>query len=329
MAGFAELVCELGGDPDVLLHDAGLGRDALGDPELMISLHDVAQLMESAARQTATPTFGLRHGALHSPEMLGVLAVAIQNAATVDEAVRTASRYLFMHSPAYELVLENPSRQLPGCVTLRFDAGFEGPVPQRQLIDGCLASIYRILGVLLVGKVPLRAVSIPHTPTGRQADYRSHFAAPVFFAQPYPALHLDDGVLARNMGPVKPLLREQAIAYIKVRHPPAGPRVTDSVRSALKSTVGATRGTKADIAELLELQPRTLQRQLAAEGVSFEALREEVYRAATLRLLRETDISLSQVAAVLGFSEQSAMTRSVRRWFGTTPKNLRATAATP
>lgn len=99
--------------------------------------------------------------------------------------------------------------------------------------------------------------------------------------------------------------------------------VSERVRSALKSTVGANRGTKAEIAELLDLHPRTLQRRLTAEGTTFEEIRVEVYRSATRRLLLETAIPLSQVAAALGFSEQSAMNRSVRRWFDATPAQIR------
>ena len=76
----------------------------------------------------------------------------------------------------------------------------------------------------------------------------------------------------------------------------------------------------------MNLHPRTLQRRLSAENATFEEIRAEVYQAATRRLLLETELPLSQVAAVLGVSEQPAMTRSVKRWFGATPAQLRRTA---
>jgi AraC-like DNA-binding protein len=79
------------------------------------------------------------------------------------------------------------------------------------------------------------------------------------------------------------------------------------VRSTLKGTIGAAKGTKSQITALLDLHPRTLQRRLTAEGATFEDIRDEVCRAATWRLLHDTAIPFGQAAAALGFSEQSAM----------------------
>ena len=95
------------------------------------------------------------------------------------------------------------------------------------------------------------------------------------------------------------------------------------VRLALRRTLGTPRGKKTDVADLLALHPRTLQRHLAAENTTFEALREETRREAALHYLRETRIPLGQLADLLGFSEQSAMTRSCRRWFGVPPTEIR------
>jgi AraC-like DNA-binding protein len=289
----------------------------------MVSLAKVALLVEDAARTLDAPTFGLRVGSHQDVAVLGPLAVVIQDTSTVHEAILKASRYLFIHSPSYEVSLEDPSTHLPGCITLRFDIKLESPVPQRQLIDGFLASTYRIVQLLSPSPIRLRGASIPHTPTGPRSAYRTCFNAPVSFEQPFAGLHVERKVLQSKMSDIGPHLREQARAYVASHHRAADHRVSGRVRSALKSTVGANRGTKGELAELLNLHPRTLQRRLAEEGTTFEEIRTEVYRAATRRLLLETEIPLSQVAAALGFSEQSAMNRSVRRWFDTTPARLR------
>ncbi|WHT16575.1 AraC family transcriptional regulator [Crossiella sp. CA-258035] len=324
LQGFHGLVRDLGGDPEPLIRQSGLDPEALRDPEAMVSLPAVALLLEHAAQRHGCPTFGLRLGSRQDPEVLGLLAVVVQDTATVAEALRTVSRYLFVHSPSYELALEDPSRQLPGCVTLRFDVSLATGVPQRQLLDGFLASALRIARALVPAELRPRGVSVPHTPTGRPEEYRERFGANVFFAQPYAGLHFGREVLTASIRESQPRLREQAVAHLAARQPPAGHGVSARVRDALKSTIGVNRGTKAEIAALLGLHPRTLQRRLSDEGVTFEQIRTEVYRAATWRLLRETRIPLSHTAAALGFSEQSALSRSVRRWFGSTPSLIRA-----
>jgi AraC-like DNA-binding protein len=95
------------------------------------------------------------------------------------------------------------------------------------------------------------------------------------------------------------------------------------VRQALIRTMGAGSSKKNDIAALFRMHPRTLQRRLEDEGATFETIREDVYKNAALRFLRETDIPLKQLAGALGFSEQSALTRSCARWFGTSPSRIR------
>jgi AraC-like DNA-binding protein len=84
-----------------------------------------------------------------------------------------------------------------------------------------------------------------------------------------------------------------------------------------------TLGSKAHVAQLLAIHPRTLQRHLAVEGVNFETLREETRKEAALHYLRQTEMPLGQIADLLGFSEQSVLARSCRRWFGVTPKEIR------
>ena len=110
---------------------------------------------------------------------------------TVYEATANASRYLFFHSPCYELVIEDPSPHLPGCITVRFDVQLERAVPQRQLIDAYLSSTYRMAQSLSPIPLRLQGVSLPHSPVGERSAYRSHFDAPVAFEQPYAAIHLE------------------------------------------------------------------------------------------------------------------------------------------
>jgi AraC-like DNA-binding protein len=56
---------------------------------------------------------------------------------------------------------------------------------------------------------------------------------------------------------------------------------------------------------------------------------EEARRSSAISALQKTDTSLPDLAAQLGYSEQSAFTRAFRRWTGTTPKRYRTQSITP
>jgi AraC-like DNA-binding protein len=72
---------------------------------------------------------------------------------------------------------------------------------------------------------------------------------------------------------------------------------------------------------------RTLQRRLAAEGVSYKALVDSVRPEAAERLLAYRSLAVTEVGHLLVFSEPSAFHRAFRRWLGVTPLEYRRSVA--
>lgn len=324
MQGYEALMKELGVLISPLLQRHTIDPVALGDPEAFISLHSIIRLLEESAIAARCPDLGLRLAGYHDSGMLGVVALVIQNAPTVEQAIADTSRYLFLHSPAFEIVLDDRSARFEDCVTLRFNIRLTEFIAQRQTLDACVGHMFQSSRLFCGDRYRLRGVSLPHSPVAPERVYHEFFHAPVFFEEPYAGLHLHRDLLQTNMKSVNPMVRQLALEHIEQQMPPRASGLSDRVRQTLTRTLGANRGTKSEIAELLGMHPRTLQRRLDQEDITFENLREEVYKNATLRFLRETQIPLKQLAGALGFSEQSALTRSCRRWFGQSPSQIRS-----
>jgi AraC-like DNA-binding protein len=72
---------------------------------------------------------------------------------------------------------------------------------------------------------------------------------------------------------------------------------------------------------------RTLARQLAEEGTSFEALLDEVRLGVALQGLTGSELNVQDVAFLLGYSETAAFSRAFRRWTGQSPAEYRKSAA--
>ncbi len=329
LQGYDSLTRELGANPRKLLQRHGIDPRSLSSPESLISLGATADLLEDTAAETGCPDFGLRLGARQTPEMLGPLAVALQNARTAEEAIGDATRYLFVHSPAYEAVLDDPSPIDPACAVLRLGVRMPDQKPRRQLIEGIVASAWQLSRAITAGQLKLVAVWMPHTPSADEVIYRQLFECRVDFSQPFPGLHARREQLRVDLAGSSPILREMALEFMAQRAPADTGTTANRVRRALSSTIGANRGTKGEIASLLLMHPRTLQRALASEGVTFESLRTEVYREAMLTYLRDTDIPLAEVARALGYADQSVLTRTCARWFGTTPARIRKSGKRP
>jgi AraC-like DNA-binding protein len=77
------------------------------------------------------------------------------------------------------------------------------------------------------------------------------------------------------------------------------------------------------VAAELRLSERSLQRRLAGEGTSFDALLERLRLDLALRYLGDQSIAIAEVAYLLGYSEPSAFHRAFKRWTGRTPSAVR------
>lgn len=77
----------------------------------------------------------------------------------------------------------------------------------------------------------------------------------------------------------------------------------------------------------LALSERSLQRQLNEEGVSFNTILEDTRRAMALNYLQNSDMSVQEIALLLGFRDPSSFFRAFRSWTGRTPQAVRGTRA--
>jgi AraC-like DNA-binding protein len=326
LRGYTALMRELNADPLGMLRRYRIAPEALQDDDALLSLRAVVHLLEASAAATHCPDFGLRLSHSQDISVLGPLAIAMQNAPTVASAMDYASRYLFVHSPGLVLTLHQGSPLVKKGAELRFEIRLPRQPAQRQTMDLCLADIHH-MGQLLAGeRYGLRAVTLPHAPLAPPAAYARFFGAPVRFEQEHAGLHITGVTLETSLQAVNETLRQIAVDYLSLNFEAPGQALSDRVRQTLRRTLASSKGKKEDVAGLLGMHPRTLQRRLDAERTSFEAIREEVRRETALRYLRETRIPLTQLAGILGLSEQSALARSCRRWFGTTPSRLRQQA---
>jgi AraC-like DNA-binding protein len=73
------------------------------------------------------------------------------------------------------------------------------------------------------------------------------------------------------------------------------------------------------VARELGCSRQTLYRRLKAENTTFEQVVERLRRRLALRLLREKDASVKEVAYRLGFSDPAAFSRAFKRWTGSSP----------
>lgn len=77
------------------------------------------------------------------------------------------------------------------------------------------------------------------------------------------------------------------------------------------------------VAECLGTSTRSLQRDLQLKGVTYSDLVDSVRYELAQSLLRNTTCRISEVSAMLGYTDPSSFSRAFMRWSGVSPRGYR------
>lgn len=329
LRGFADLVDGLGGDPDALLARVGIDPRRLADDDglVPITAHDL--VLDTAAEELGCPDLGLRLSAVQDLSVLGPLAVAIGASTTAREALECAARFLFVHSPALRIALEDDPLGRRGVVAVTYRKDLRESSYSPQGMELGLGVLHRVALALVEDPRVLRSVLVPHAPLSPVRRYLDHFGADVRFGGGLAALCVQRQVLERGFAGGNEVVRALAVDHLARHYRDPRHDLVAQVRLAVAETLRTSPPTVAGVAALLAVHPRTLQRRLAERGTSYAAVLDEVRAEAAHRYLTTTDLPVGQVALMLGYGEQSTLAHAVRRWHGTSPRGLRRAARPP
>ncbi len=245
----------------------------------------------------------------------------MRNSSTVGEAYRYCAGHLQVYSPVVQIQIEAcRSRERH---FMRFEILLDRVPHQRQAVENALGLTHNAVLTLSGGRFGAREVWFTHKPLLPLACYQRFFDGPVHFDKPFNAVFFNSSDLSQEIPDRNPQLYEMASSYIDAQFPSASQHLVARVHAIAARLLVLGLCSHAEVAARLSMHPRTLQRRLREEGTSFEEIKDDVRRDAAARYLSEGDIPLTRVAALLGYSESSVLTRSCKRWFQSSPREIR------
>ena len=324
LEGFCQLVSELGGDWSTLLAHCGIPAGALDNPEDKIPFAAVACLFETAAVVLDCPDFGMRFTKRQNAlSVMKPLDRLVCNAPTLGKAIAAASTHMMAYSGMMRETLEyDADRDL---FRLRYDTRLNNMPSTPQLAERSLLLIRNSVMQLTNNAVQPREVWFAHRRISPLPTYRAMFDTNVLFGQEVDAVFFSgDDLRQRIVGSnVEVFESEQRLA--QEAFPSLRSDFETAVRDFLRDNLDKPNASRKDLAEYLDYSVRTLHRKLSAAGWTFETIRDDVRRSLALRYLARVDISLTEAAALLGYSELAVFSRSCQRWFSAPPGALRRT----
>lgn len=323
LRGFAPLITALGGNPGSFLDRFGIPRGALDRDDGLVSItaHDL--MLDAAAAELECPDLGLRLAEHQDLDILGPIAVAVAASSNGAEALRHAAEFMFVHSPVLAVEISPDPWHQRGVVALTYRKDVLQSPYSPQAIELGLGVFFHVGESLLAGAPGFHSVEIPHSPMAPVSRYTEFFGTDVKFNRPTAALRVDRRVLETSFATADDSVRSAAVDYLSARYSNPNHSAAHRTRLAIAEHLHSGAPALSTVASLLAQHPRTLQRQLAGEDTSYAVILDEVRRDTAYRYLTTTDLPLGQVASLVGFREQSALSHAVRRWYGISPRELR------
>lgn len=316
LIGYRDLVARLHGDPDPLLLKYGIDVEKAIRLEGVILLRAEIRLLEETARRLDCQDFGLQMSEYQDMSVLGPLAVAAIEQPTVGEALRKILDYLHFFSSG--LVMRLDPEVTPDTARITFDWTVKLP-HRRQIIELTLAVTRDILEMLCADSFQLEGVWLECATPLSPDHYHQFFGAPVRIESGCNGLTFPNHQLQRKIDIDAGHLHDIIDEFVRevVRNDTGGLRA--QIESLVSYLLPTQHCTLKLIAEKLHLHPRSLQRRLSNDSLAFEQLIDKVRRQCADEYLAVAEMPISQVAGLVGYSDQSSFNRACRRWFGTTP----------
>ncbi len=297
-------------DPDRLRHPAGLA----------VTAKQWEDLWRNAVHLSKDPLFGLHLGESMQGVALGVVGQLVQACRNVGEALTQAAAFAHLVTDLFGLEITRPGTTF----TIRFvpDPGraAASPFVFRQLMDLFMAFTLHEADGLVLAKLKPLAVALPHAADHAKEYERVLRCTPVAgtgeYSLTFEGRHWQEPILTANYGLQHLLLREARAAGDPYARPHS---LKDRLLRYLRANAYLGLPTLEAVAANFALSPRSLQRKLQEEGVTYQQLVDEARKSLALQYLASGQYPLKEISHLLGYNEISAFSRAFKRWTGAAP----------
>ena len=314
-------------DAAQLEQHTGIAFPGPEDDEAEVTVSEYCTLLEAASVLCDDEFIGLHMGEAIKPGHYGVLGYACMSSENLGEALQRALRYQMLVGDICNLSLCTGNLSTgTGCGILIFEFPHH-TTPPRLLAEENLAGIVsfaRWISGTGYAHAPLQ-VDFQHEAPEDLSEYQRIFNCEIRFSCPETCLYFSEDYLGFTLpqadktmlSMVEPCAEELLLSLTSSN------AFADQVTSVLAGLLKNGEPGLNQLATSMEMSVRTLQRQLQEEGMSYQQLLEHVRHKLAVIYIAQPQLSLTGIACLLGFAEQSSFQRAFKRWTGETPGRYR------
>jgi AraC-like DNA-binding protein len=305
-------------DPADAFRAAGLDPQPYRDPDARLRLSAIKRLWTQCERLTKNPCIAFEVGMAAHPANFHAVGYAWLASRNLREALMRLVRYHRVMSTATDpSIIETESE-------LILNINQPPSWPQQSLDTATTAVVALCREITYEEFKPLRVEMTRAAPPCAKQLAR-YFLCPVVYGAGRTCIAFrreqTEKFLPRQNPALARVNDEVALKYIAQmdRHD-----VLSRAKLSLIDMLSNGEPSRNALAHRLHMSERTLGRRLSERGLSFRALLDSVRKELGLGYMDEFRHAITDVAYLLGFSDQSNFARSFRRWTGLTPSQYRA-----
>ncbi|MCH2042156.1 MAG: AraC family transcriptional regulator [Saccharospirillaceae bacterium] len=327
LTGFSDLAVSRGGNPTALYEAVGLDRDSYIDekfstsatshPRLLITQEQFVELLEYSARQLNCPDLALQLAKRQGAYILTPLVPMFADCQTLLDVTKVLEKYMSHIVYGGQIDVTVGENHIHTCVR----AVHPHLLRYTQIEDYVLAVVYNTINHLLGKNYPLRACYFTRhesDPT-KIEQYAQYFGCPVVFNNSELAITSNNALMDQSVTEII----SQFINRVKRSIPKHHSGFIHQIRQTISLSLANNGAPIEDIARVLNMGHRTLQRRLHEQKISYRTLVDSVRHELANQYLRQSGYSLTDIAGLLGYSNLSSFSRGYQRYCGLSPTQAR------
>lgn len=319
LTGLDQVVNELDGDFAWLLRQVGLPLDLLENPEQLISYTKLERVLELGAEHLNCDDFGLRIAQHQDLRMLGAVGLLLETCESFGEAVKLAQTFICTHVLGEYWKIDHYERH---SVITRYQFAHSSP-QACQLKELSLAVCFRLLRSLCGSHFEAEFINFTHESISNQKLYLDYFGLKVRFNQELNQIGFSNKFLSQKIAHYDDDMRAFLLRDLNQKLDRDRNDLVRQVRTLILQTLGSDEHNIATVSAFLGLHSRTLQRRLQQEGTSFKYLLKETRTNTASWLLQASNMDITLMSQVLGYSDVSAFSRAFSITTGFSPRAWR------
>lgn len=304
---------------ELLLQECDIDVSLLKQHEARVDKKSFIHLMLAVMRHTEDEFMGFGSGRVSKPGTFSMMAHAVINCASLEKAIRRGVKFyeLFDYAIRSRLFVSDDE----ACIT--FVASDE-VLFRPHILEAIVFLTVRFSSWLVGQQIVPKRINLDFESLD-EGEYASQFPCQVHYSQERCEIILDSRYmsmpLVQNQLSLSKFLKSSLAELMDGDIENAS--LNAQIRSIISKEFGNNFPDFSVVCEKLAMTPQTLRRRLKDENTSYQEIKDTIRKDASIYYLSKPELTIDEIALLMGFSEASSFHRAFKKWTGKTPSAYR------